>query len=78
VKVKVRIHNGQLQVWDDTPAEAFGQLWMSVCPWCHQGPLNDGDVVCGECDAVSGETPVRELSFPPEWKMPMPTLEENP
>jgi hypothetical protein len=49
--VKLRIRGGQLQQWDDDPPEEFGQIWISVCAWCHRGPLNTGEVVCGECPA---------------------------
>lgn len=77
MRVKVRLHDGQFQIWDNDPVDEFGQLWMSICPWCHQGPLNAGQVVCGECDAVSEDKePVHELRFPPEWKQPDPRLGE--
>lgn len=49
--VRVQIRNGQLCIWDDDPPESFGQLWMPVCVWCHNGPLAAGDLVCRECPA---------------------------
>jgi len=41
--------DGQLVEWDDSPPEEFGQLWISICPWCRRGPLNHRQVRCGEC-----------------------------
>ena len=54
---RIRLDDGRLWVWDDEPAELFGQIWMPVCLWCHAGPLNDGEVLCGGCGAELEEGP---------------------
>lgn len=46
----LRIHEGRLETWDNDPPESHGQMWITICAWCHRGPLNDSDgIVCGEC-----------------------------
>lgn len=39
-----------MYVWDDDPAEDYGQIWVSACIWCRNGPLDDdGRMVCTDC-----------------------------
>jgi len=43
--------DGQMAVWDDSPAEDFGQMWITACIRCGNGPLDaNGLMVCSECD----------------------------
>jgi hypothetical protein len=43
--------DGQMYVWDDDPAEDFGQLWIAVCIRCGNGPLDaDGHMRCTDCE----------------------------
>ncbi len=52
-----KIEHGQLWVWDDSPREEFGQMWMAVCVGCGDGPLCPTDgLVCGDCDARERES----------------------
>jgi hypothetical protein len=45
-----RIIFGQYCVWDDSPAECFGQMWIPVCVWDRRGPLSGDDgLTCPEC-----------------------------
>jgi len=41
---------GQLCIWDDSPREEFGQVWIPVCSGCYRGPLSKGELTCGECE----------------------------
>lgn len=51
-----KVQDGQLWVWDDSPADEWGQVWMPVCPGCGGGPLDRTDgLVCGECGALEHE-----------------------
>ena len=36
-------------VWDDSPEEDFGQLYMPVCRICGAGPLTGEQIGTGEC-----------------------------
>lgn len=50
---RYKIWMGQLWVWDDSPLDEFGQVWIPICPECRNGPVVTG-LVCGECEAVEG------------------------
>lgn len=45
----VRFIDGQLCEWDDEPPEMFGQIWVPVCIWCRNGPLDQGRLACDVC-----------------------------
>lgn len=48
--------DGQMCVWDDSPAISFGQIWMPVCIWCRRGPLNfHTGLTCPDCSNKSFE-----------------------
>jgi hypothetical protein len=54
----VRFFNGQLEAWDDTPPECFGQVWMPVCIWCRGGPLSEHEgLTCGLCKGYTDADP---------------------
>lgn len=47
---EIRIWDGRLWVWDDSPEWEPGQFWIAVCFWCKNGPLDKADgMMCPKC-----------------------------